>query len=44
MAEKAVKFTPIEEAIDRFRRGEYVVVMDDESRENEGLNFFIPFF
>jgi len=26
----------IEEAIDRFRRGEMVIVVDDESRENEG--------
>lgn len=30
------KFDPITEAIEAFRNGEFVVVMDDESRENEG--------
>ena len=29
-------FDPIEDAIDAFSRGEFVVVMDDEGRENEG--------
>ena len=29
-------FDPIEEAIEAFGRGEFVVVMDDEGRENEG--------
>ncbi|HMB53076.1 MAG TPA: 3,4-dihydroxy-2-butanone-4-phosphate synthase, partial [Thermoanaerobaculia bacterium] len=29
-------FTPIPEAIDRFRRGEMVIIVDDEDRENEG--------
>jgi 3,4-dihydroxy 2-butanone 4-phosphate synthase len=29
-------FDPIPEAIDAIARGEFVVVMDDESRENEG--------
>ncbi|TFK82850.1 3,4-dihydroxy-2-butanone 4-phosphate synthase [Polyporus arcularius HHB13444] len=29
-------FDPIEEAIEAFARGEFVVVMDDEGRENEG--------
>ena len=29
-------FDPIEDAIDAFARGEFVVVMDDEGRENEG--------
>jgi len=31
-----VKFSSMEEAINQFARGEYVVVMDDEDRENEG--------
>src|SRR5215470_16178251 len=30
------KFTPIPEAIQRFRRGEMLIVVDDPSRENEG--------
>lgn len=29
-------FTPVPEAIEAFKNGEFLVVMDDESRENEG--------
>ena len=29
-------FASVEEAVDAFGRGEVVVVVDDESRENEG--------
>lgn len=29
-------FDPVQDAIDAIARGEFVVVMDDESRENEG--------
>lgn len=29
-------FDPIPEAIEAFKNGEFVVVMDDEGRENEG--------
>lgn len=29
-------FDPMEEALDAFKRGEFLVVMDDEGRENEG--------
>ncbi|HEX6203233.1 MAG TPA: bifunctional 3,4-dihydroxy-2-butanone-4-phosphate synthase/GTP cyclohydrolase II [Thermoanaerobaculia bacterium] len=29
-------FTPIPEAVARFRRGEIVIIVDDEDRENEG--------
>lgn len=29
-------FTPISEAIEAYKRGEFLVVMDDEDRENEG--------
>ena len=29
-------FAPIEDAIERFRRGEFVIICDDEDRENEG--------
>ncbi|HEX4497636.1 MAG TPA: bifunctional 3,4-dihydroxy-2-butanone-4-phosphate synthase/GTP cyclohydrolase II [Thermoanaerobaculia bacterium] len=29
-------FAPIEEAIERFRHGEMVIIVDDEDRENEG--------
>src|SRR4051794_31036621 len=29
-------FAPIEEAIERFRHGEIVIIVDDEDRENEG--------
>lgn len=31
-----MQFTPIPEAIEAFKNGEFLVVMDDESRENEG--------
>lgn len=30
------RFTPIAEAIEAFKAGEFLVVMDDEDRENEG--------
>lgn len=30
------QFDPIEEALENFKRGEFLVVMDDEGRENEG--------
>ena len=33
---QSVTFTPIDEAIERIREGEIVVVVDDEDRENEG--------
>lgn len=29
-------FTPIKEAIEHFKKNQFVIVMDDESRENEG--------
>lgn len=29
-------FDPIEDVIDAFVRGEFVIVLDDEHRENEG--------
>lgn len=29
-------FDPMEEALAAFKKGEFVVVMDDEGRENEG--------
>jgi 3,4-dihydroxy 2-butanone 4-phosphate synthase/GTP cyclohydrolase II len=29
-------FASIEEAVERLRRGEIVIVVDDEDRENEG--------
>ncbi|CCE79448.1 Piso0_001512 [Millerozyma farinosa CBS 7064] len=29
-------FTPIPEAVEAYKRGEFLVVMDDEDRENEG--------
>ena len=32
----AFAFDPIEDAIAAFARGEFLVVMDDEGRENEG--------
>jgi 3,4-dihydroxy-2-butanone 4-phosphate synthase len=32
----AFAFDPIEEALAAFKAGEFVVVMDDEGRENEG--------
>ena len=31
-----MSFTPIPEAIQAFKQGEFLIVMDDESRENEG--------
>lgn len=33
---KAFAFDDMQEALDAFARGEFLVVMDDESRENEG--------
>lgn len=30
------KFDPVAEAVEAIRNGEFVVVMDDEDRENEG--------
>lgn len=30
------QFDPVPDAIEAIKRGEFVVVMDDESRENEG--------
>lgn len=30
------EFDPVEEAVAAYERGEFVVVMDDEGRENEG--------
>jgi 3,4-dihydroxy-2-butanone 4-phosphate synthase len=36
MSSDAIIFTPLSEAIERFKAGSFVVVMDDESRENEG--------
>jgi hypothetical protein len=35
-AMSAFAFDPIEEALAAFKAGEFVVVMDDEGRENEG--------
>ena len=32
----AFKFDPMEDALAAFARGEFLVVMDDEGRENEG--------
>ncbi len=29
-------FDPIDKCLEAFKRGEFIVVMDDESRENEG--------
>lgn len=34
--EEAFAFDTIEDALEAFKRGEFVVVMDDERRENEG--------
>jgi 3,4-dihydroxy 2-butanone 4-phosphate synthase/GTP cyclohydrolase II len=34
--EEAIKVNTIEEAIEEFRKGEFVIVVDDEDRENEG--------
>ena len=31
-----LKLNTIEEAVEDFRRGEFVIVVDDEDRENEG--------
>lgn len=36
-----VKFSKIEEAIEDFRQGKFVIVVDDEDRENEG-DFITP--
>ena len=31
-----IKLNTVEEAIEDFRKGEFVIVVDDEDRENEG--------
>ena len=31
-----IKLNTIEEALEDFRRGEFLIVVDDEDRENEG--------
>ena len=31
-----IKLNTIEEAIEDFRKGEFVIIVDDEDRENEG--------
>jgi 3,4-dihydroxy 2-butanone 4-phosphate synthase/GTP cyclohydrolase II len=36
MRKKKSPFAPIEDAIDAFRNGEIIIVVDDEDRENEG--------
>ena len=36
MDNKEIKLDSIEEAIEAFRNGEFVIVVDDEDRENEG--------
>ena len=33
---KEYKLNTIDEAIEQFRKGEFVIVVDDEDRENEG--------
>jgi len=33
---EADPFVPIEEAVERYRQGEFVVIVDDKDRENEG--------
>ena len=38
---KEVNFSKIEEAIEDFRQGKFVIVVDDEDRENEG-DFITP--
>lgn len=38
---KEVNFSTIEEAVDDFRQGKFVIVVDDEDRENEG-DFITP--
>ena len=35
-------FAPIEEAVEDFRRGKFVIVVDDEDRENEGDLIIAP--
>lgn len=36
MSEAKKLFDPIEEALEAFKNGEFLIVLDDESRENEG--------
>lgn len=36
MGSKKVQFDPIEEAVADIRDGKFVIVLDDENRENEG--------
>ena len=38
------KLNSIEEALDDFREGKFVIVVDDEDRENEGDLDFIRIF
>lgn len=36
MDNEKIKLNTIEEAIEEFRKGNFVIVIDDENRENEG--------
>jgi 3,4-dihydroxy 2-butanone 4-phosphate synthase/GTP cyclohydrolase II len=36
MSEPSPPFSPIEHAIEEYRRGKFVIIVDDEDRENEG--------
>lgn len=36
MDNEKIKLNTIEEAIEEFRQGNFVIVIDDEDRENEG--------
>ena len=36
MPEPSPPFTPIEHAVEEYRRGRFVIIVDDEDRENEG--------
>src|SRR5208283_2365552 len=36
MSEKHVPFASVEEALEEFRQGRQIVIVDDEDRENEG--------
>ena len=39
--ETSFQFSKIEDAIEDFRQGKFVIVVDDEDRENEG-DFITP--
>lgn len=42
MTNQDIKLDTIEEAVEEFRKGNFVIVVDDEDRENEETSSWLP--